>query len=256
MLLAISALKGYAIEATDGRIGEVSDLLFDDQTWKIRWIVVDTGKWLSGRKVLLHPSAIGQPDYVRRQLRIKLSKAKVEASPDIFDHQPVSMRMESQLFEYYQWDPYWGSAYFPLGAMAYPLSTPSYFGAGLARDEAHSLTLEESDDPHLRSVAEVHKYHVHATDGEIGHVDNFLIDDANWDIRYLIVEAGHWWSGKQVLVSPFAVSDVNWFERYMQLNVTREAVKSSPPWDPAATIIQDYEQNLHRHYGWPGYGWF
>lgn len=135
MLFAESALNGYAIEAIDGRLGNVRDMLFDDRTWKMRWLVVDTGDWLSGRKVLIHPSAILNADHERQALVINLAKVQVEQSPELNSDQPVSHQMETRIFDHYQWDPYWGSGSFTMGAMAAPLSAPPYFGVSLADGE-------------------------------------------------------------------------------------------------------------------------
>jgi hypothetical protein len=256
MLLVGSALKGYVIQASDGEIGVVSDLLFDDTTWKLRWVVVDTGTWLATRKVLLHPSAVAKADHDRQELSVSLTKQQIEDSPDIFHDQPVSQRMENSLYDYYGWDPLWGGGYFGGGAMASPLSPPSYFGAApLGQSASMVLPRAEEGDPHLRSIAAVNGYHIHATDGDIGHVENFLLDDTTWSIRYLIVDTRNWWPGQHVLVSPYAVREIDWAERHIVLDVTRAQVKDSPPWDPVAMIDTYYEKRLHRHYGWQGYGW-
>ena len=261
MLIVGSALKGYAIEASDGHMGTVETFLFDDATWKIRWLVIDTGHWLTGRQVLVHPSAIGLPDHERRQLPVKLTRAKVEASPDIQQDQPVTMQMQSHLSDYYGWDPYWGPNYYG-----------DYYGAGMiglgpsrfpmpftARDAPiHADTLQrgsDDGDPHLRSMTAVRGYHIHATDGSIGHVENFLVDDVTWAIRYLIVDTRNWWPGAHVLISPYAVQSIDWSNNQIHLTVSRDAVKSSPPWNPIDIIEQVYEQRLHQHYGWPGHGW-
>jgi sporulation protein YlmC with PRC-barrel domain len=255
MLLAASAIKGYAITATDGRLGTVSDLLFDDTSWKIRWLVIDTGTWLTGRKVLMHPSAISKADNDSSEIQVALTKAQIEASPEISANEPVSGQMESQLYEYYGWDPYWGSSYFISGAMASPLSASPYFGAPLASGGFRADPANrDMGDPHLRSVVEITGYHLHATDGPIGHVENVYIDDGGWDIRYLIVDTRNWWSGAHVLLSPFAVKEIDWPASEIRLNVTREQVKTSPPWDPQKMIDQMYEKGLHRHYNWLGYG--
>jgi uncharacterized protein YrrD len=253
MLLAISALKGYAIEASDGSIGTVADILFDDQTWKLRWFVVETGSWLSGRKVLLHPSAIRRPDYDRSELSVALTKAQVEAGPPLGEHEPVSQQMESRPYDYYEWDPYWGSAYFRSGAMASPLGTPPLFETATQSVARESIPLEE-EDPHLRSSGAVIGYHMHATDGAIGHVENFLIDDVGWEVRYLIVDTRNFWPGAHVLMAPFAVTSIDWSDRQIMLNVDRAKVKSSPPWIPEALMDQAGEKRLHNHYGWMGYG--
>ena len=255
MLLVASALKGYAIEASDGRIGTVSDLLLDDSSWKLRWLVVETGTWLSDRKVLLHPSAIGQPDHERQTLPVNLTTHQVEASPASMTDRPVSQQMESSLYRYYGWDPMWGGgSYFGTGGIASPISAPPLFGAD-ARDAAAGDTLLDEGDPHLRSVAELSGYHIAATDGEVGHVDNLLIDDVTWSVRYIVVDTKNWWPGKHVLISPYAVGKIHWDTRVVGVDVSKERVLESPPWEPSAIIDQYYEKRLHTHYGWPGYGW-
>jgi sporulation protein YlmC with PRC-barrel domain len=255
MLLVGSALKGYAIAASDGRIGTVSDFLFDDRTWKLRWLVVDTGTWLSGRMVLIHPSAIGQANYVRRELPVALTMARVKGSPDLLQDQPVSQQMEYHLYDYYGWDPYWGGAgYFGGGAIGEPMSPPVF--AGMARSEVDEMLARSHEgDPHLRSLAAVTGYNVHASDGGIGHVEDFLIDDASWGIHYLIIDTRNWWPGAHVLLSPYAVREISWSRHEVQLDVSRERVKSSPPWNPMEAIDRAYERRLHEHYNWPGYGW-
>ncbi|MCW6512133.1 PRC-barrel domain-containing protein [Lichenifustis flavocetrariae] len=255
MLIAISVLKGYAVEASDaGRIGTIHDILFDDRTWKMRWLVVDVGSWLNDRKVLVHPSAIRAPDYVGEILSLALTKAQVEASPSSLLHEPVSARMETRLYDYYGSGPIWGSGYFGAGAFGSPLSAMIPTGGSMADSPIEDEPAGKSGDPNLRSFAEVIGYHMHATDGMIGHAANFLIDDGSWDVRYIIIDTKDWWPGARVLISPYAVQAVRWTEGEIRLDVDRETVKTSPPWDPIAMIDQVYEKKLHRHYGWRGYG--
>ena len=256
MLQVISPLKGFAIEASDGRIGTVVDYLFDDASWEVRWLVIDCGTWLTGRKVLVHPSAISRQDLERQEFVVALTRARVEGSLELAKDQPVSQQMEKQLYTYYGWDPLWGGLNLSAipGAMASPLMAPPYLGLGPndqaeARNDGPTL---RGADPHLRSVVEVTGYRVHAVDGEIGHVENLMIDDANWSIHYFIVDTRNWWFGKQVLISPLAVNAINWFERHVQLNVSRELVRASPPWDPLVAFNDEYAMRLHKHYGWPG----
>ena len=200
MLQVISPLKGFAIEASDGRIGTVVDFLFDDASWKVRWLVIDCGTWLRGRKVLIHPSAISREDLERQQFVVALTKAQVEGSPELAEDQPVSQQMENQLYNYYGWDPLWGGANLSAipGAMASPLMGPPYMGLG-PTDEAEARgdgpTLRGAD-PHLRSVVEVTGYRVHAVDGEIGHIENLMLDGADWSVRYFIVDTRNWWFGQ------------------------------------------------------------
>jgi hypothetical protein len=261
MLRVTSTLKGTAIEANDGKLGSVADLLFDDRTWKIRWLVVDTGTWLTDRKVLIHPSAVRSIDKDGANITCDLTRAQIEASPGLTTDEPVSLQMENHLYDYYGWNPMWGASMFGGGAIAMPLSSPPYFG-GIGQGAAATAMVDDmverdgnrEADPNLRSIVEVSGYDTEASDGAIGHVQDFLLDDAAWDIRYLVANTRNWWPGKHVLVSPFAVREISYAHREVRLDVTREKVKGSPPWDPADEPDIDYERRLHAHYGWPGYG--
>lgn len=257
MLYAISAIHGFAIAASDGEIGTLSDLLFDDRTWKVRWLIVETGSWLSERKVLVHPSAVREVDLERRRIAVNLTKAQVEGSLAITRDLPVSRQMEHNLYDYYAWDPMWGGvSYFDAGVPPVPIAMsmldesaddPSLRpGAGSSHDDG---------DPHLRSIDEITGYDLQAKDGGIGHVENFLFEDLDWSLRYLIVDTKNWCPGKHVLLSPYAVAAIDWSRERIDLHVTRDAVRSGPEWDPVAIIDRAYEADLHRHYGWRGYGW-
>jgi hypothetical protein len=268
MLIAGSAFKGYAIEGTDGPLGTVRTFLFDDTTWKIRWLVVDASTWLTDRQVLIHPSAIGRPDHARQHLPVNLTKAQIKASPTIEQDQPVTMQRQRSLYSYYGWDPYWGPDHYGaglggFGMTGYGVSSigmPGGYGApyfGGDTEMAADTMQRGSDDgdPHLRSMNAVRGYHIHATDGSIGHVENFLLDDVAWTISYLVVDTRNWWPGAHVLISPHAVASIGWDDHQIVLNVSRDQVKTSPPWDPAQIVEADYERRLHAHYSWPGYGW-
>jgi hypothetical protein len=257
MMLVGSALKGFAIEASDGKIGTVSDFLFDDKTWRIRWMVVDTGFWLTGRKTLVHPSAMGQPDYRRQEISVRLTKEQVKDSPDILSDAPVSRQMETNLCGYYGWDPLWGGGNYLGGyssGMGGAFEPPPYrLDSDLLEADRPDSSLCDGD-AHLRSVTAVVGYHIQAADGPIGHVENFLVDGNTWGIRYLIIDTKNWWPGQHVLMSPYAVRGISWADRDVTLDVTRDKVKGSPAWDPAGMINRDYEERLHGYYGWRGYG--
>ena len=176
MLWTASGIKGYAIAASDGKIGTVSDFLFDDDSWLVRWLVVDTGKFRSGRKVLLPPLVLGHPDQEKPEFPVRLTMEQVKDSPDVNTDRPVSRQMESQVYDYYGWRPYWGTGFY-IGGFGYP-------GGGWSgplplefrrREEEIDSRQRDRDDPHLRSIQAVTGYHVHASDGEIGHVEDFLV---------------------------------------------------------------------------------
>jgi hypothetical protein len=250
MLWNASAIKGYAIEARDGRIGTVSDFLFDDATWLIRWLVVDTGKWLPGRKVLLPPSVLGHIDQDNERFSVRLTMHDVRDSPDIDTDRPVSRQMESHVYDYYGWNPYWSPGFLMAGygylGGAYTV-TPSRDTK--EREELFARSLQHDDDPHLRSAAAVSGYHIKALDGEIGHVEDFFVDDVDWSIHYLLVDTKNWWPGKKVLISPRSAKDIDWAHNRVDLNVDRETVKNGPVYDPAMYIDRDYVRSFHSYYG-------
>jgi hypothetical protein len=221
-----SAINGYAIEARDGNIGTVSDFLFDDASWLVRWLVVDTGNWLSGRKVLLPPSALGRLYANDRVFAVKLTKQQIKDSPEIDTDRPVSRHMETSVYNYYGWSPYWG-AYMPGSGMVSP-----YLGAR-RHEQKVSEAQADRDDVHLRSVEAVTGYHIHASDGEIGHVDDFLVDDADWSIHYLVVDTRNWWPGKKILISSRSAGEI----------------KDSPAYDPSMTIDRAYDEKFLTYYG-------
>ena len=250
MLWNASAIKGYAIEASDGRLGTVSDFLFDDATWLVRWLVVDTGKWLSGRKVLLPPSVLGHLDEEKENFSVRLTKQEIKDSPEIDADRPVSRQMESHLYDYYGWSPYWSTGLYMAGY--------AYMGGSMAaspisdarrRQERIADAQRDDDDPHLRSIVAVTGYHIHAVDGEIGHVEDFFVEDADWSIHYLLVDTKNWWPGKKVLISPRSVLAIDWTDKLVNLNVDRRAIKDSPAYDPPMIIDRAYERNFHTYYG-------
>lgn len=264
MLRSLHDLDGYAIHATDGLIGHMKDFFFDDDTWVVRYLVVEAGSWLSSRKVLISPVAIGHPDRTDKVLPVSITREQVRSSPDVDIDKPVSRQHEMEYFGYYGYYPYywggtglWGGAAYP-GAM---LTAGGYAGSGagyLTAQAQQGLVAREAgrhenDDPHLRSAKEVMQYHIGAIDGGIGHVQGLLLDDETWAIRYLIVDTSNWWLGHQVLIAPTWIQNVNWSEHMVSVDMSRQAIKDAPPYDPAATLDRDREISLHKHYERDGY---
>jgi hypothetical protein len=251
MLWDTSTIKGYEVEASDGQIGTVSDLLFEDVTWVVRWLVVDVGHWLTGRKVLIPLSALEQPDRDRRQLPVKLTMQQVKDGPDVDTDQPVSRQIEATIDKYYSWVPYPIGGAGPLAnTMAQPFVEPLPFSetrpSGPASDD---LEPAAPGDPHLRSVAAVTGYHIHATDGEIGHVENFLVEDHDWSIRYLTVDTKNWWPGEKVLISPRSVLKIDWTDGSIKVDIDRQKIEGGPRYDPGVTVDGAYDAKFLTYYG-------
>ncbi|HUX25995.1 MAG TPA: PRC-barrel domain-containing protein [Burkholderiales bacterium] len=246
MLRSTKDLEDYAIRATDGIVGHVKDFYFDDKAWVIRYLVVDTGAWLSHRKVLISPIAIGHPDWPEKVLPVSITKEQVKNSPDIDTDKPVSRQQEMHYLGYYGYPFYWFGPG-PWGDEAFP----SMLIAGYADPEAtrRAVQAEAEDayaraeaephqdgDPHLRSCNAVRGYHIEANDGDIGHVQGLLVDEQTWAIRHIIVNTGSWWSGHQVLIAPQSIAAVSWSHAAVSVDLTRQAVKDAPPYDPAVRL--------------------
>jgi hypothetical protein len=262
MLRNSSDLDNFAIRATDGEIGKVKDMYFDDDAWVMRYFVVDTGSWLSSRKVLVSPMSVQQPDWKDKTLPVSITKAQVSKSPKVDTDKPVSRQHEEQYLDFYGYGNYWeGEGIW--GESMYPYSTaPQHLRERpdwVERQREDEATLDaerirqRSTNPHLRSCEAVVDYKVQATDGEIGHVAGFLVDEASWAIRYLIVDTSNWWMGHKVLVAPGWITGVHWSNKTVTADLSRDAIKASPPYDAKALLDRQWEDKLYQHYGRTGY---
>ncbi len=245
-------INGYAIHATDGLIGTVNDFLFDDATWLVRWLVIDTGNWLPGRKILLPPSALAHVNHMGHQFAVRLTKQQIKECPEIEADRPVSRQMETGIYDYYGWGPYWGSGSYQgfvgMGG-GYLAGTAPPSLEVMQREKAIDDAQRSKDDPALRSANEVTGYQILASDGEIGHVEDFLIEDEDWSIHYMVVDTTNWWPDKKVIISPLSVRKIEWSDRQVSLGTNRQTVKDSPQYDSSTTVDPIYEKNLHKHYG-------
>ncbi len=247
MLLNLKELERYKVNATDGDIGSVVDFLLDDERWTVRYLVVETGGILNERRVLISPIAFRAVDESAKQFHLALSIDRVKNSPSVDVDKPVSRQHERDYSGYYGYPYYWGSSGM-WGAGAYPDGLAT--GARHEPDTAHS---DVPGDVHLRSAKEVRGYHVQGNDNAIGHVDDFIVDDETWAIRYLVIDTSNWWVGKKVLVAPPWATRVSWDERRVYVDMPRQAIKDSPEWNTYAAVNREYETRLYGHYRRPAY---
>jgi hypothetical protein len=244
MLIKANALKGYSLKSLDGDIGSASEFYFDDRYWAIRYLVANTESWLSGRKVLISPYSLDGVNTAEEKVFVLLNRKQIEESPSTDMDQPVSRQFENAYNGYYGYPDYWGGPYMWGG--------DSY----LSRDRttwALAASKAVGGDPHLRSTHEVTGYHLLALGGEIGHVDDFIIDDETWAIRYLVVATKNWWPGKKVLISPKWIENVSWEEREVAIGLSRETIKAAPEYTDESLLTRDYETRLYGHYNRDGY---
>lgn len=245
MWLHATDLNGMQLEATDGDLGSVSDLYFDDDRWTGRYLVVNTGNWLTGQLVLVSPHAVTAVDRERRRIEVSLTRAQVEQSPPIDAHRPVSRQSELAYASYYGYPLYWSGPGL-WGAEGTPAAIAGL--TAIERRAAEQIGPTAPEDSHLRSAREVAGYSIEATDGDIGRVQDFVLHDRSWAIRLLVVDTSSWWLGRKVLMSPDWIRDIGWADRVVHVAVSREAVRSSPEWDKRAPIDEQVEATLRGHY--------
>lgn len=239
LLQTAHKLQRYSLLAVDGEIGGVENLYFDDTTWAVRYLAVSVGGWPAGKHVLISPVAIGEVDEEQGTINIELTRNQIVNSPPISADRPITRQYEKGYYQYYDWTPYWKSG---------PFASRSTSEAPIA-----SSLIPDAEDTHLNSTAEVNGYAIAALDGEIGRVDGIVIDAQYWVIRYLEIDTHRWWPGKHVLINPAWVKNVNWAERVVSVDLTCDAIRRAPGFNPSKVIGRDYEVQLFKYYGRNGY---
>lgn len=246
MLRNINSLTGFKIHATDGELGHVAEFYFDDRTWDIRYMVVKTGGWLSGRKVLISPAALKTPDWKSKSFPVALTLDQVRNSPDIDTEKTVTLQHEADLHRHYAWPIYWGDGFY-----AGSMSGGTLYPPTREEEEEEEKLAAAEEVSHLQSTRTVAGYRVHATDGLIGHVEDFIVEEGQWIIRYLVAGTAVWLPGRKVLVSPGWIENVDWETSEVFVYLSKEEVKDSPVYNPSGPLSPDYISRLHDHYGRP-----
>jgi sporulation protein YlmC with PRC-barrel domain len=246
MLRSLKELYGYKILALDGEVGKVHDFYFDDQEWEIRYLVVDTGPWILGRKVLISPGALGQPNWIDKQFPVNLKREGIEDSPDIDTDKPVSRQQQSTLHEYFNWPVYWATPFSTAPAPA------TYTAMQYAGEVVNEKEVEDMD-PHLRKAHEVIGYQVDGRDGGLGKVNDFILDDQEWILRYLVLDAGELEKDKKVLIAPFWIQWIRFDERQVLIDLPQHVFKDSPGFDMTQPLNREYEEVLYDYHGRPYY---
>jgi hypothetical protein len=246
MLRRTEEVRNWVLEAQDGEIGSCKDFLFSDTDWVIRYMVADTGNWLPGRRVLISPASLGKPRVSDWRLPVQATKRQIENSPLLNVTEPVDQNYETRWHNYYGYPYYWSG---PALWGGYP--TPGSMIADPNRVRGYyEQSVTNPKVTHLKSTGDVTGYYVQASDGDIGHVEDFVFDDEDWSIRYLVVDTRNWLPGKKVLVAAYWFTDVQWEGKRIGVELPRERVKDSPEYIPEA-LNPDYEARLRQHYGMP-----
>ncbi|MBN2446986.1 MAG: PRC-barrel domain containing protein [Phycisphaerae bacterium] len=239
MLRSLENLLKLRVAAMDVEMGRAADFLFDDWEWNIRYLVVDVGDWPVGRRVLISPVSIARADWGGPTLHLNLSKEQLVESPGIDADAPISRQREKELASHYVWPMYWES------------TTPATAQPGAHGPKTGASAVE--GDPRFRSANEVFGYGLRASDGDIGHVADFLLNDEDWRILYMVVDTRNWLPGRHVLIAPMWIQNVRWDERMVHVGLSRREVEGSPEYDPVTPVNRDYETELYNYYGRPKY---
>lgn len=248
MLRSANDFSDFSIGATDGDIGQVEEFYFDDEQWTVRYIVVNTGGWFHASKVLISPLSVGKADWTGRYIETALTRAEVKESPRVDTERPTSRQQEAAYNDHFKFP------YYSAGPKLWaPDRLPGEFSTRGGWAQPGGARAAPASDSQVHSTKEVTGYPIAASDGGIGHLDDFIIDDENWTIRYLAVDTRNWWPGKKVLLSPRWITRVSWQEQKIDVALPRQQIKNSPEYDDSASIQREYEEQLHRYYGETGY---
>jgi sporulation protein YlmC with PRC-barrel domain len=256
MFRSLSELFGYTLQAKDGEIGQVHDFYFDDEeAWVTRYLVIDTGLWIFGRKVLISPNALGQPNWTTQSLPVDLTREQVKESPDMNTALPISRRQQIALHEYYRWPVYWNSATpfsTPIASGAATLlkeQTPDNDGQNGKREMMERLLQQNAT---LRSAKEVIGYAVSGDDGELGQIDDIILDDQTWKFIYIVLDTSTWLSkGKKTLIAIPWIQWISHKDQEIQLELSQQTIADSPPYNPETPINHSYEEVLYDYHGKP-----
>lgn len=244
MLTNAKTIRDYKVNGVDGEVGGIKDFFFDDHFWTVRYLVVNTGSWLKKRQVLISPYFLGTVDHSLEFINVDLTKEEIKNSPPLESDMPVSRQYEEQYYGHFGAPVYWGGS--------------SMWGSSqsIIRDREKWDTIESGEgswDPNLQSGKDVTGLNIQTINDEIGEVDDFIIDDDTWAIRYLVIDTGKWLPGKKVLVSPQWIDRISWDDSKVFVDISREAIENSPEYHDGELLTRDYETRLHKHYNKMGY---
>ena len=246
MRRSLKNMEDYDVHATDGDIGSVSDFYFDERHWTIRYLVVETGGfWEGPARVLISPVAFREAEWATKKFHLALTREKVKNSPMLPEDEPISRQYEKNYYQYYNWPYYWG-----YGGIWGDWGTPGGLSGNTWSQPADERI---ADNPHLRRTRDVIGCVVQGSDKDIGHVEDFIVDDATWTIRYVVVDTRHWWSGKSVIISPHWISKIGGADDKVCVDLSAAVVDNCPEWSPDQPVNRDYEARLFDYYGRPAY---
>ncbi|HEY8559199.1 MAG TPA: PRC-barrel domain-containing protein [Pyrinomonadaceae bacterium] len=248
MLQSVNDLKGFTIFAADGEVGSVEEFYFEDTSLAVRFLVANTGSWLTDKKNLISPLAITHLDREKRSIHVTLTVEQVRQSPGIDKHQPVSRQMEKLVSDYYGNRYYWEKR---PDLTAAQLSSANNAAATVKAAVTPPTDMLPAPDVHLRSMQEMTSYDIEGQDGKFGELEDFYVETDDWSVCYLGVDTHNFWSGKHVLIATQWLGQINWAQRKVSVDLTSAQIENSPDFDKVTEISREYETRLHKHYGQP-----
>jgi hypothetical protein len=263
MLRSLRDLLRYDVDASDGACGTVRDFYFDDAAWCVRYLVIDTHKWLPGETILLSPACIRELHADSHRIAFELSRHDIEQRPHVPVELPIPREDEKRLSDYYQWPVYWSASpgrppmpaatgqagIQPTGPMTgataggLPPTGPRPRPTGASGAGGPAAT--------LRSFATFEGMTVQATDDVIGRLHDLIVDSECWEVRYGVVETGGVLHHRTVLLALGWVQHIDWTGRTLAVDLTAGQVEGSPEFDPAEPVNRDDERRLYDYYGRP-----
>lgn len=241
----MSEFIGNKLMANDGEVGVVSDMLFDDQSWFVRYFVITCGNWLDKKEILLIPSSLNLPRDESAQLSSDLTRDQIKKSPLIQSNLPVSRQFETELHSYYNWGPYW----------TYPIST-AYGFTMYNKDmqqRANESGLEKNSvkqdfDPSLRSLKAMEHRRLRSPDGELGRIEDMLIEASEARVSHLVVDTKNWWPSKNVLILTESITDISSMSDTVDTSVGKKKIQSAPSYESFEAGNEAYLQSLDEYY--------
>ncbi len=234
----LGRLKRCTLHATDGEIGTLKEVYIDDSVWVVRYFVIRTGTWFHGGDVLVAPCSVQGVGAEDSRLDVGLTREQIRSGAPVGSEKPVAMHYAEEFFRHYQWERNWIASTLVGGK-----------GQGADEQQKEGRLPEKPEHPHLRNSDEIIGYHIHALDGEIGHVGDLILDDRDWALRYLEINTRNWLPGKHVLVATDWIQEVSWFDNQVSVDLDRGSIATAPVYDPNAPITAEDEALLHQHYG-------
>lgn len=248
MLRSLKSIEGYRLQASDGDLGKTKDFYFDDESWTVRYAIVDTHKWLPGRLVLISPSSFDESDWDSSVISTPLTKEQVREAPSVEKELPVSRQNEAALATHFAWPTYWIA---PTGGAVFAEATAQSQTAIRSKAKQSS---KAQGDPNLRSLNEIVDYKVLALDeSQVGLVSDLIVETDNWNLRYLVADTNTWLPGGKVLLSPEWIESVQWDDRAVRVDLTEDMIKACPPYKPTHAVNREYEERIYDYYGRPRY---